>query len=341
MEKHSLNYPSTRFMGSKSKLIDSIWDVVKDLEFDTVLDLFSGSGIVSYLFKHHGKQVYSNDHMAMSYNFTLSMVENSKIQLVDSEVSELMREHGPIDTFIQDNFQGLYFNDEDNFFLDMVRSNIKLLEDPYKRAIATSALIRSCMKKRPRGIFTYTGDRYDDGRKDLQLSFQSQFRDAVTLINDATFDNNRQNKSFNLDAFSDFPKSHLIYLDPPYYSKHSDNHYVRRYHFVEGIARNWEGVELQQETKTKKFKNYPSPFSNKKNTYKAFDDLLSKFANSIIVISYSSNSLPTLEEMKALLQKYKKNTKVIEIDHIYSFGTQTKKINNNNNDVKEYLFVGY
>lgn len=75
------------------------------------------------------------------------------------------------------------------------------------------------------------------------------------------------------------------------------NEYVRRYHFVEGLARDWEGVEIQQHTQTKKFKSYPTPFATRKGAADAFDHLFKKFANSILIVSYSSNSLPTQDEM--------------------------------------------
>jgi DNA adenine methylase len=65
-----------------------------------------------------------------------------------------------------------------------------------------------------------------------------------------------------------------------------------------------------------------------------------KFKDSIIVVSYSSNSLPSLDQMVALLSKYKK-VEVVQIDHKYSFGNQNHKIENNKNTVKEYLFIGY
>ena len=42
-------FPATRYMGSKSKLIEYIWKATEHLEFDSVLDLFSGSGVVSYM----------------------------------------------------------------------------------------------------------------------------------------------------------------------------------------------------------------------------------------------------------------------------------------------------
>ncbi len=59
-------YPSTRYMGSKSKIINSIWSVASSFKFNSVLDLFSGSGIVGYMFKTYGKKFESNDFMFMS-----------------------------------------------------------------------------------------------------------------------------------------------------------------------------------------------------------------------------------------------------------------------------------
>ena len=42
-----------------------------------------------------------------------------------------------------------------------------------------------------------------------------------------------------------------------------DADYVRRYHVVEGLARNWDGVQLQAHSVVKKFKSYPTPFSTR------------------------------------------------------------------------------
>ncbi len=333
------NYPPTRYMGSKSKLLNEIWDAISKYEVNTVLDLFSGSGIVSYMFKCKGMTVLSNDYMAMSATFTKAMIENNHTHLNEHEAKELLCEPSIVDTFVSDTFKDLYYTDEDNHTIDILRTNINQMKDEYKQAIAKTALIRACMKKRPRGIFTYTGHRYDDGRKDLKLSFETQFLNAVELVNKAVFNNGKSNKSFNNDAMTlDCQNVDLVYIDPPYYSPTSDNEYVRRYHFVEGIARNWDGVEIQTNTKTKKFKNYPTPFSTKTGAYQAFDDLFYKYKDSILLVSYSSNSLPSKDEMINLLQKYKKCVDVIPINYTYFFGNQ-RDAKTHRNNVEEYLFL--
>lgn len=334
-------YPATRFMGSKSKLLSEIWSVASQFQFDTVVDLFAGSGIVGYMFKSQGKTVISNDYMAMSATFAKAMIENNEITLSMEEAEKLLAPIRESDHFVADTFQGLYYTDEENDLIDTLRMNIASIKDPYKHAIAMSALIRACTKKRPRGIFTYTGDRYNDGRKDLKKSLKQQFLEAVQAVNKAVFDNGKVNKAKHGDAMElKVGTPDLVYIDPPYYSPLSDNEYVRRYHFVEGLARDWKGVEIQQNTLTKKFKSYPTPFSTRKGAADAFDRLFKKFKDSILIVSYSSNSLPTQDEMVAIMAKYKEHVEVIPIDYTYSFGNQ-KSAKTNRNKVQEYLFVGF
>ncbi len=334
-------YPPTRFMGSKRKLLGEIWNVASRFEFDTAVDLFSGSGIVGYMFKSHGKTVISNDYMAMSATFTKAMIENNTVILPMEEAEKLLIQQGETDHFVSDTFKDLYYTDEENELIDTLRTNIAAINDQYKKAIAMTALIRACTKKRPRGIFTYTGHRYDDGRKDLQKTLSQQFLEAVEAVNNAVFDNHKENKSVNGDAMAlTGVKPDLVYIDPPYYSPLSDNEYVRRYHFIEGLARDWKGVEIQEHTKTKKFKSYPTPFSTKDGAYNAFDKLFSKFSDSILIVSYSSNSLPTQEDMVALMKKYKEHVEVVPVDYKYAFGNQADA-KTHRNSVQEYLFVGY
>ena len=334
-------YPATRFMGSKSKLLSEIWSVASQFQFDTVVDLFAGSGIVGYMFKAQGKSVISNDYMAMSATFAKAMIENNEKTLSIKEAERLLVPSKESDHFVANTFHGLYYTDEENDLIDTLRMNIAAIKDPYLHAIAMTALIRACTKKRPRGIFTYTGDRYNDGRKDLKKSFSQQFIEAVQAVNRAVFDNGKVNKAKHGDAMElKVGVPDLVYIDPPYYSPLSDNEYVRRYHFVEGLARDWKGVEIQQNTLTKKFKSYPTPFSTRKGAADAFDQLFKKLKDSILIVSYSSNSLPTQDEMVAMMAKYKEHVEVIPIDYTYAFGNQNGA-KTNRNKVQEYLFAGF
>ena len=203
-------------------------------EFETVLDLFSGSGVVGYMYKAQSKTVIANDYMAMSATFTKALVENNTVRLSSKDVEGLFEPDKYADKFVSKTFSQLYFSAADCKLIDVVRANIAKLRDTRKRALAMAALIRACIKKRPRGIFTYVGERYDDGRQDLRLSMEEQIRRAADVMNNAVFDNGMKNLSKRGDAMELKCSADLVYIDPPYYSPLSDNEYVRRYHFVEG-----------------------------------------------------------------------------------------------------------
>jgi DNA adenine methylase len=303
------------------------------------LDLFSGSGCVGYMFKCQGKSVISNDYMAFSHVFATAILENNSARLSPQDMEFLT--HGKAtERFVRDTFAELYFSPADNLFIDLVRTRIAEIGDPQKAALARSALIRACLKKRARGIFTYTGLRYDDGRRDMQLTLRRHFQDAVMILNEAVFDNGLSHRALRGDALAVDVDADIVYIDPPYFSRLSDNDYIRRYHFVEGLAQDWKGLEIQQHTKTKKFKTYGSLFSTHQGAIEGFRGIFRRYADRALIVSYSSNSLPDKAAILALMREVKDEVDVIPVNHRYSFGNQGHKVGNVNNKVQEYLFVG-
>lgn len=332
-------FPGTRYMGSKNKIILDIWEQLSKLEFESAIDGFAGSNVVGYFLKSKGKRVITNDFMTFSCINSKAIIENSTEKLNNEDIKLLLKRNTN-NGFIQNTFRDIFYSDVENEFLDRVRQNITEFDNQYKSALALSALVRACVKKRSRGIFTFVGERYDDGRVDMKKSIEEHFMESIEIFNKAVFYNGHSNESYNIRSEQFSIGADLIYLDPPYFTPKSDNDYVRRYHFVEGLVRNWEGLPIQEHSLVKKFESYKSPFAKKDTAYFAFDELFKKNQNSIIAISYSSNSLPDKGELVEMLGKYKSNVVVHEIDHTYSFGNQNHKIGNKNNRVKEYLFIG-
>ena len=196
------------------------------------------------------------------------------------------------------------------------------------------------MKKRPRGIFTFTGKKGWDGRLDLKLSMHEQFLGAVNLFNNAVFSNGKRNKSFCGDVFDIDPTGYdLVYIDTPYVSPYSDCDYTRRYHFVEGFCTYWENVEILETTKTKKIRSYKTHFSARNGVIEAFNRLFEQFRKANLVVSYSSNGIPSKKQMVELLKEHKKSVRVYEVEHHYHHGNHSHRVGDNNNEVKEYLFV--
>lgn len=332
-------FPQMRFMGNKRKLLEFIEEKTEPLEFDSVFDAFAGSGTVSHQFKRQDKRVVSNDLLEFSYHVVNATVENNSTRLEKEDVDFLIETQNDA-SFIQETFEGLYYPDEENAFLDRVRTNIDELDNEYKRSIAIAALCRACQKKRPRGIFTYTGlDKYQDGRRDLEISMEQQFRENVEAMNSAVFDNEKHNRAYNGDVFSVNADVDLVYMDPPYVSKHSDNRYLRRYHFIEGLCSYWENVEIDYNTKTKKIRRREgNPFNHKDEIHRAFERLFDQYQDSLIVVSYSSNSIPEKEDMLEMLSEYKSSVEVHSQEYSYQFANSSAGAEND--DVDEYLFIG-
>lgn len=327
-------------MGSKHRLLPWLHEVLGQVEFDTVLDAFSGSGCVAYLFKSMGKEVTTNDFLHFSSLLATALVENSEEILRPQDIDRLLAEPPRHESFIEETFQGIFFTREDLRFLDQVWAHLRRFRNPYRKALALSALIRSCVKRQPRGVFTVAGDpeHYKDGRRDLRLSLRDHFIEQAEVFNRSVFDNGRKNRSFHGDVFQIAPNGFdLVYMDPPYVPRSDDNCYIKRYHFLEGLSHYWQGVTLLENTRVKKIKKPYTPFSYRKDSLSAFDRLFSRFRKSILALSYSSNGYPDLEVLARLMRKYKGSVTVFEKEHRYHFGTHSAV---RRSIVHEYLILG-
>jgi len=334
-------FPRFRYMGSKFRLLQWISDSISPLPFETVLDAFSGSGSVSYLFKSLGKTVHSNDSLIFPQVLTTATVANNATRLSEGDIDLLLagKAAGKQQKFIQDTFANIFYTTDDLAFLDDIWSAIRNLRSPFKRALALAALLRSCIKRQPRGLFTVAGDpeRYKDGRRDLTLSLREHFLEQVVVYNAAVFNNGRKNRAFHGDVFDLGSDYDLVYFDPPYVPRSDDNCYVKRYHFIEGLACYWEGKKILENSKVRKIEKPFTPFSYRRTALEAFDRLFRHFADSTQVLSYSSNAFPDLDTLVDLMKRYRPSVEVLEKDHRYHFGTHGAVTRN---EVREYLIIG-
>ncbi|HVE72169.1 MAG TPA: DNA adenine methylase [Thermoanaerobaculia bacterium] len=335
-------YPRLRYMGSKHKLLPWIWETLAGLEFDSALDLFSGTGSVAYLMKAMNKRVVANDFLNFAQNLAAATIANSDARLDDTQVAQLCRTRRDRGTFIEKTFTGIFFEPADLRFLDVFWSNLDELPGPECRAIALASVTRACLKRQPRGVFTVNGGNYDDGRRDLRLSLQEHFVESVAVFNDLVFDNGRLNRALRGDAFeAPADVADLVYMDPPYVPRADDNCYIKRYHFLEGLASYWRepGTEILETSRVKKIAKRFTPFSYRSTAADAFDRMFRRFAENTLVLSYSSNGYPDLETLVALMRRYKHQVDVVRREHRYHFGTHAG-VADARKVVAEYLIIG-
>lgn len=331
-------YPEFRYMGSKHRLMPWIHGVLNDLDFESAADPFLGSGCVAYLLKCMGKRVVGSDFLNFPTEIARATTENNGSDLDGPALRRLLQPLRGRSCFIERTFAGIFYSRSDLQFLDRLCTNLEKLDDPYRRSLARAALIRACLKKQPRGVFTVGGNRYDDGRRDLRLSIEEHFLEQVAQFNQVVFSNGRRHTIRRGDVFGLPHKPiDLVYLDPPYVPRADDNCYMKRYHFLEGLSCYWRGVEIMAETKVKKIAKPFTAFSYRRTALDAFDRLFARYKDSIIVLSYSSNGYPDRAELESLLGRYKRRVQTHERSHRYHFGTHAGV---ERAQVQEYLIVG-
>ncbi len=330
-------FPRLRYMGSKHRLVPHLAQVFREIGGGTALDAFCGSGVVSYLLKTLGYSVTSNDFLAFPGVIAEAVVANSRVQLTKADVDRLTGPASDDRDFIRRTFDGLYFTPEDRAFLDSAWSHVDGMRG-FARSLAISALVLSAARKQPRGVFTVTDLRYDDGRRDLHLPLREHFVEAVEAYGAAVFDNGTTCRVEHRDVFDLDPSGYdLVYLDPPYAPPKDDNCYIKRYHFLEGLSVYWKDLEILPETRTKKLVKRHTPFSYKHSIEDALRRTFERFEGSTIVLSYSSNALPDAATIEAALRRVKPRVEVRAIDHRYHFGTRAEAVRR---QASEYLFIG-
>lgn len=329
--------PSTRYQGSKYKILDWISYCTKDLKFNSLLDAFGGTGCVGYVYKKRGKQIFYNDSLKFNHYIGLALVENKNIALNNSDLDFILKKRPGISypSFIYDTFHDIYFTDRENKWLDIVIKNITQLEDRYKQALAYYALFQACIIKRPYNLFhrknlyirTAEVERSFGNKKTWDASFEDHFRKFVEEGNNAVFDNGKENKAFHADIFDLDIKADLVYIDTPYISaKGVGVNYFDFYHFLEGIVfyDEWPNL-IDESSKHKKIKNGKDEWCNKGEIHQAFEKLFEKFRDSILVVSYRDDGTPSIAELVNMLKKHKKSVEVKMLDYKYVLSNANSK----------------
>jgi adenine-specific DNA methylase len=338
-------FPSTRYQGSKVKLAGWIWRQLAGLDFTTCLDAFGGTGAMAYRFKQAGKRVTYNDLLRFNYQIGLALIENSQARLNPEEVDWLLERHPETHypCFIQENFHNIYFTDEENLWLDQVITNIRQLDNPYKFALAFFALSQACIIKRPFNLFHRKNlyirlaevERSFGNKTTWDRPFETWFRLFVEEANRAVFDNGRPNRALNCDAFDVPGEYDLVYIDTPYISSRGVAlDYLDFYHFLEGLAMYDEWAEyIDYGSKHRRLKRRPNPWTDKSQIHAAFERLFERYRESLIVVSYRSDGIPSEGELVALLQRYKPK---VQVEH---FG-EYQYVLSTNSETKEILLIG-
>ena len=318
----SSKFPSTRYQGSKAKLVDWIWGILKEIEFQTCLDAFGGTGAVAYKLKQEEKAVTYNDILCFNHIFGTALIENDDVRLEAPDVDGLFgrRRLDAEPTFVQDTFEDIYFTNEENRWIDRAIHNISLLMDPKKRALAFFALAQSCIVKRPYNLFHRKNlyirladvNRTFGNKVSWDRSFEDWFRRFVVEANSAVFAGKHKCVATQANAVEVPGDFDLVYVDTPYISRKGVAvDYRDFYHFLEGLCCYKEWLPLVDfQSRHRRMKRIGNPWCDKNEVEQAFDDLFERFSTSILAVSYRSDGVPSIERLREILLKHKKTVRV-------------------------------
>jgi adenine-specific DNA methylase len=353
IEENLKNTPSTRYQGSKRKILPWLYDNFKKYRFKTVLDGFGGTGSVSYLFKLMGKKVTFNDILSANYQSGIALIENSETKLNQKDVNYLLNKNGfKYPTFIQDTFKNIYYLDRENKWLDVVAFNIEKLSENYsgeelklKKALSYHILFQACLCKRPFNLFhrknlyirTSNIRRSFGNKTTWERGFDSLFLRFNDEISKTIFSNGKHNKAICEDITNIKKRDYdLVYLDPPYarLNGKSPKDYYSLYHFLEGLVNynSWQKM-INWESKNRRLIKIKSRW-DENNTEDNLNILFKKFENSIIAVSYGEPGKPPINKIIELLNQYKRKVVVVKRPYKYRLNS------NNGKDMQEVLIIG-
>lgn len=342
-----MNLPVTRYYGSKRRVVESIWNALskEHVEFETFLDLFGGTGIVSYYMEAKGKHVIYNDVFRFNCVDAEALLATPKNTMTEGEALDLLIKKPNIhyEDVIERNFKGIYYPDEENKLIDIAVQNIKQLTLG-KQACGFYILNQTCLIKRPFNIFHRKNLNLRINHKDSNFGnyvtwekeFDLFFRRFVKELNTYQFTNPHDIEIINQDALECNRTADLVYLDTPYFGDKAPVSYHSRYHFLEGLQY-YDDIEkyINKNKANKEIEiNVNSTFESRNSFLGNLHRLLNKYNKSTIVMSYTSKGFPSIEELKNIVKAHKQNVKVI------SLGKHSFALNQGNQDREEILIIG-
>jgi adenine-specific DNA methylase len=339
----NFQYPSTRYQGSKAKIIDWIWACIQNLKFETCLDAFGGTGSVGYFLKCQGKTVTYNDNLKFNYIIGKSIIENDSVKLDEKTIDAILKKNIEIEypSFIKDTYKDIFYLDDENEWLDYVITNIGSIKNDYKKALAFTALFQACIIKRPYNLFhranlymrTAEVKRGFGNKTTWDRPFPDYFRQFSNEYNKLVFSNQKPNRALCKDIFEISPGYDLVYIDTPYVTETGSGvDYLDFYHFLEGMLdyERWPS-RISNRYKHKRLIGEKSLWCQKDEIHDAFKRLFEHFRNSIIIVSYRSHGIPSIDELFEMLSKHK-TTQVMYKNYKYALSHQQ--------DGQEVLLIG-
>lgn len=313
-------FASTRYYGSKRKQIGWLSERLLELSPTHVLDPMGGTGTVAHALSVLGIPVTYSDALDFNVLAAGGLFHTKSVKA--SAVAHVIDRVRPKVGTISRRFRSLFFTDSENNWLDGLMQQFSALDCDSMKGLIFYALVQACLKKRPYNLFH---------RANLYMrtaNVQRAFGNAVTwersfqdLINASVREAMYVRSSLVAPVFvasardvlrhdGDFD---LVYLDPPYFrSDRTSDSYMRRYHFLEGLAKysTWDDL-VDPSSPIFEFKGHcaPTEWSSGDAVLKGIGDVAESYPHARLAVSYVDAQQPSVSQLERLLRRHRRRVK--------------------------------
>ena len=349
------------YLGNKRSLLDFIGSAVdivkKELKKDkiTIFDAFSGSGVVSRLFKQYADVLYCNDLEGYAKTINTCYLTNAK----DIDKKELEKWYTYLidnltdDKLISDGFiRRLYSSKDENHiqkddrvfytirnakYIDTARQLLEKVPEPYKTLFLGPLLYEASTKNNTGGIFkgfyknstTKIGQFGGNGKHALNRILAN-----IEIKKPVLSDYNCKVHILQGDSnkiCKDLPMVDLAYLDPPY----NQHPYSSNYFMLNLIN------DYKEPKKISKISGIPigwnkSSYNKKQDALNALKMLCENLKAKYILISFNSEGFVSYEDMVHMLEQF---GTVRTFEHKYNVFRACRNLKKRKIHVFEYLFL--
>ena len=366
-KKREINFENEMFLtsqiityiGNKRSLLGFIGDAValvkKNLKKEKldVVDIFSGSGIVSRYMKQHSSKIIAND--LEDYSYVLNkcylsnkneidmdeliswynyLKENLDGELNDGIISEM---YAPKDINNIKFGERCFYTTRNAKYIDTARQLIENVPERYRIYFLAPLLTEASVKNNTSGVFKgfYKNSKTGIGqfggndenalsriKRDIDLPFPvfSNYNCDVEVYKE---DANELVKKLDLVD--------LIYMDPPY----NQHPYGSNYFMLNLIDKYEIPKEISKISGIPKDWNR-SKFNQSREALKTFENLCKNAKAKYLLISFNNEGFIKKEEMINMLSKI---GKVTIMEKKYNTFRGSRNLNNRDIHVKEFLYL--
>jgi adenine-specific DNA-methyltransferase len=360
------------YLGNKRKFISKIDNVITRIKKDLGVEKlnigegFSGSGVVSRLFKNRAKggKFYVNDISSYSKILNecyltdideLSKGELSYLQGLLETMKKYVKIQNTYEPFISkywapkdDNNilpgERVYFSQKNAVMIDKIMYYIKNnIGEEYQKFFIGPLIVQASTNNNTNGQFSaYFKDENKEkgkfgGKNSIDL--QRILRPIEPMLPILT--NGKANVKISQKDANEWIRTtgelDLVYYDPPY-NKHPYN----IYYFLLDIISNWNTKIEIPDTYRGQPKNWiKSSYCSLKKARETFEDLIENTNSKFIMISYNSKGIIPLDEMDEILSKKGKVEKIPFVHNTYNryVGIAKKKREKKEEKIKEFIWL--